>query len=68
MKTSEINFKIQLDENHLPESMQWSATDSDVNGIQDCKSLMISVWDPKEKSTLNFRKSDEGIFNLPLLI
>lgn len=52
MKTSEINFKIQLDENHLPESMQWSATDSDVNGIQDCKSLMISVWDPKEKSTL----------------
>lgn len=52
MKKSEIKFNIELDDQHLPEKMEWMATDSDVDGVQECKALMLSVWDPKEKSTL----------------
>lgn len=50
MKTSEINFTIKLDENNLPVSIDWNATDG---GEQSqCKSVLISLWDSNEKNTL----------------
>jgi gliding motility-associated protein GldC len=52
MKNTEINFKIQLDENHLPEKINWDASESDEKGFKPCKSAFISMWDPKENQTL----------------
>jgi gliding motility-associated protein GldC len=50
MKTSEIKFKITLDENNLPQQIYWDATDA--NEASECKSIMIALWDAKENNTL----------------
>lgn len=49
-KTSKITFDIELDENHVPEKLSWQSTDGDNGG--ECKSALISIWDPKQNSTL----------------
>lgn len=50
MKTSEIKFTVKLDENNLPLSIDWEA--SDANEKSNCKGLMISLWDANENNTL----------------
>ena len=50
MKTTEINFKVTVDENNLPHSIKWDAPDSGEKS--ECKSLMIALWDAKENNTL----------------
>jgi len=52
MKQSEIKFSVILDENNIPESIRWEATDSGEQGVQECKSLMISMWDKEQGNTL----------------
>lgn len=49
--TSEIKFKVDLDENRVPEEITWSAEDG---GVKDeaSKAIMLSVWDSKHKDTL----------------
>ncbi len=50
MKTSEINFKITVDENHLPVNISWEAKDA--GECSECKSVMIALWDVKENNTM----------------
>jgi gliding motility-associated protein GldC len=50
MKTTEINFKVTVDENNLPHSIKWNAPDSGESS--ECKSMMIALWDAKENNTL----------------
>ena len=52
MKTSEIKFTVTLDENKLPETIQWEADDSGIEGKKDCKATMLTVWDSKDNTTL----------------
>ncbi len=52
VKTSEINFIVNLNEEKLPVSMEWKASDSAQDKHQPCKSIMLSIWDPKAKSSL----------------
>ena len=52
MKKSEINFKVELDENNVPEKIQWDATDKLETGFSDSKSISISLWDHLQKNTL----------------
>jgi gliding motility-associated protein GldC len=49
--TSEIKFVIDLDENRVPEKLQWTAEDGGVNQ-QQAKAIMLSIWDSKEQETL----------------
>jgi gliding motility-associated protein GldC len=49
--TSEIKFLIDLDENRVPEKLQWTAEDGGVNQ-QEAKAIMLSVWDSKTQETL----------------
>lgn len=49
--TSEITFKVHLDENKIPEMLQWSAQDGSISD-EETKAFLISVWDPKKKETL----------------
>ena len=51
MKKSEINFKIQLDENNIPETIQWDATDKP-GKTDHTKAITIGIWDDAEKNTL----------------
>jgi gliding motility-associated protein GldC len=49
--TSKIEVTVGLDENKIPETLNWTAEDG---GIADepTKAVMLSVWDPKNKETL----------------
>jgi len=50
-KQANINIQVNLDENHIPEEIVWSASDG---GIQSEKTnaVLISVWDEKNMETL----------------
>jgi|SRR6185369_5519849 len=52
MKTSEIKFTIALDENKIPEKIQWEASDSGIVGKKNCGAMLLAVWDPKELTTM----------------
>ena len=49
--TSEIKFLIDLDENRVPEKLQWTAHDGGVNA-EEAKAIMLSIWDSKQQETL----------------
>jgi gliding motility-associated protein GldC len=51
-KTSEIKLTIRLDDNRVPEKIEWEATDSGFDGKKEAESLILSLWDKKEKLTL----------------
>lgn len=50
-KTSEIKFDISLDENKVPESLNWTAKDGGIEN-QETKAIMLSIWDSKAKESL----------------
>ena len=50
MKTTEISFKVTVDENHLPVKIDWHAPDSGEKSTAE--SIMIALWDSKENNTL----------------
>lgn len=50
MKTTEITFKVTVDENNLPQKIEWNAPDS--GEASECSSLMVALWDAKENNTL----------------
>lgn len=52
MKSSEIKFKINLDDKNLPKTIQWDASDKEGEGIEDTKSISLNVWDNLNHSTL----------------
>lgn len=52
-KSSEIKFKIGLDENNIPVDIKWKASDSQQEELIDCKAFMTSIWDPMENNTLS---------------
>jgi len=52
MKTSEINFKVELDNNNVPEKIWWDATEKPEPGLTQTKSISISLWDHVQKNTM----------------
>lgn len=52
MKKSQISFSIDLDNNNVPEKIQWDATDKPDPGLSDTKSISVALWDHKQKNTL----------------
>jgi len=59
---SEINFKIKLDENNIPENIKWQAEDNN-NDLEETKAVLISIWDSRKKETL---KMDLWTKDMPL--
>ena len=51
-RESEINFKIKLDENQVPESIEWVAEGSEKDGQNFSKAVMLALWDQSENNTL----------------
>lgn len=52
MSKSTITIDIQLDEQKVPEQINWSATDSTADMMQPAKSMMVAFWDAQEKAAL----------------
>src|SRR3984957_7427761 len=50
-KKTEINIAIELDENNLPISMNWTSSDNKQQGA--CKAMFMSLWDEKEKNSMH---------------
>lgn len=49
--TSEIRLKVGLDENRVPEELNWTAQDGGVQE-EEAKAMLLSVWDSKRKESL----------------
>lgn len=49
--TSNIHIQVSTDENKVPESIIWSATEG---GVQEkrAKAMILAMWDEQEKSAL----------------
>ena len=52
MTKSTITFDVMTDENRVPASIAWSATDTHAENAQKAKAMMISFWDGAEKAAL----------------
>ena len=53
MKRSTITINVELDNNRTPESIEWQASDADVQGTQQAKAMMLAFWDGDKKSALH---------------
>jgi len=51
MRKTQITIDVELDENHIPETMTWNAQDGGVEK-EETKAVMISVWDEKTSEAL----------------
>jgi len=49
--TSEIKLTVGLDENRVPEELNWSAQDGGIEN-EEAKAMMLSVWDSKNQESL----------------
>ena len=45
----EIKFTVSLDENHIPEKIEWTASEGGGVEKEEIKAMMISVWEPKKR-------------------
>lgn len=52
MRNSEINFKVTLDEQNIPEQIHWEASDQGSKGPSETKSISISIWDQQVQNTM----------------
>ncbi|WP_378182452.1 gliding motility protein GldC [Aquimarina sp. SS2-1] len=51
MHRSEIKIDIELDENRVPEKLNWTAKDGGIEN-EETKAMLLSVWDHKNKESL----------------
>lgn len=47
---SQLTFDIILDENKVPERIQWNSSDGNEGGA--CKATLVSIWDDANKNAL----------------
>jgi gliding motility-associated protein GldC len=52
MKESNITVDIVLDENKVPQSIEWAASDSTADMKQKAKAMMLAFWDGADKSAM----------------
>ena len=52
MSTSTISINVQMDENRVPASISWNASDTTLEHAQKAKAMMLSFWDGSEKTAL----------------
>ncbi len=52
MAKSTITIDVELDENRVPQNIQWHATESTADRPAQAKAFMLSIWDGAEKTAL----------------
>ena len=48
---SQITLTVSLDENRVPEELNWSAEDGGIIN-EEAKAMLLSIWDSKNKESL----------------
>lgn len=61
-KNTDIKIQVGLDENNIPEQMQWSAEDGGIKD-QDTKAMLLSFWDSEQQEAL---KMDLWVKDMPV--
>lgn len=51
-KISSIQIQVALDENKVPESIEWTASDSTADRMNKAKAMMVAFWDGADKTAL----------------
>jgi gliding motility-associated protein GldC len=49
---STITINVELDNDRVPQAIQWQATESTASAPQQAKAVMLSLWDSAEKTAL----------------
>jgi gliding motility-associated protein GldC len=52
MTESNINIKVHLDADKVPQQISWRASDSSAEDPQPAKAMLLAFWDGIEKSAL----------------
>src|ERR1051325_443454 len=52
MNQSTITIDVMLDENRVPESILWQASETTIENAQKAKAMMLAFWDGAEKTAL----------------
>lgn len=52
MKTSTIQFTVELDDQNIPERIRWDASDKPEDQNPETKAISLAIWDQESKSTL----------------
>lgn len=52
VKKSGINLNISLDKDNVPVRIQWTAEEGPVDGVQEAKSMILSLWDGLQKNSM----------------
>jgi gliding motility-associated protein GldC len=52
MAKSSIVIDVELDENRIPQNIEWNASDSTMEKAQQAKAVMLSLWDGTDKTAL----------------
>jgi gliding motility-associated protein GldC len=52
MNKSTITIEVLTDENRVPDSITWSASDTSADNVQNAKAMMLAMWDGAEKAAL----------------
>jgi len=52
MNQSTITVNVLLDENRVPETIYWKASDTTIQEAQKAKAMMLAFWDGAEKTAL----------------
>jgi gliding motility-associated protein GldC len=52
MNKSRITIDVDMDDTRIPESIQWSASETTAERSQKAKAMMLSLWDGGEKTAL----------------
>jgi gliding motility-associated protein GldC len=53
MHTSDITIRVQLDQDRVPEKIEWSASDMHPQGtVEECKAMMVALFDKAHRDTL----------------
>ena len=50
--TSNINIQVSLDEDKMPETIEWTAPDGGVAEQQKAKGMLLGLWDGDQKTAM----------------
>jgi gliding motility-associated protein GldC len=52
MNKSVITIDVLMDDNRIPETIAWQATDAGAENVQKAKAMMLALWDGADKAAL----------------
>jgi gliding motility-associated protein GldC len=52
MHTSTISINVELDNDKVPHQINWKASDSTIDHMQQARAMMLAFWDGTDKSAL----------------